>query len=291
MLEAQLAIAHRHPAQAFAAAPRIPDDHAIAPQAHLLAGRLWREQHCLRIAEAEFRRALELKPGLIEAHKELVYILGIQARRREVDAEFHALARLTPLSHHDLFTWAEPFHPLEPGYREDLDVHRGRPRGPLQPSCRCRIAAGATGRRGGLVHRADSHDPARDDPDALAFRIEFAFNRGHVAEAERLLARASENQPRTARICGEISLRHHDFDCCDQVFQGSTHREPYDRVRPCTLPRHFSSKETKRRRSVYLDRVERLNTIYSLIIRVRTPNHQNQASDLDSWARRVRQPA
>ena len=48
---------------------------------------------------------LALEPGLIEAHKELVYILGIQSRRREVDAEFHVLARLTPLSHHDLFTW------------------------------------------------------------------------------------------------------------------------------------------------------------------------------------------
>ena len=80
------------------------------------------EQHCLRKAEAELRRALQLKPGLIEAHKELIYILGIQSRRREVDAEFHALAQLTPLTHHDLFTWAlTHFTHWSPDIVEDLD--------------------------------------------------------------------------------------------------------------------------------------------------------------------------
>ena len=105
MLQAQIAIAGRQPDLAFAALSHISDDHPIAAQAHLLAGRLWRQEHCIRKAEIELRRALALNPGLIEAHKELVYILGIQSRRREVDAEFHALARLAPLSHHDLFTW------------------------------------------------------------------------------------------------------------------------------------------------------------------------------------------
>ena len=122
LLEAQLGIAQGHFANAFSALAQISDSHPIAPQAHLMAGRLYRQLSCLRKAEASFRQALKLKPSLIEAHKELIYILGIQSRRREVDAEFHELARLTQLTHHDLFTWAlTHFTEWNPDIVDDLD--------------------------------------------------------------------------------------------------------------------------------------------------------------------------
>ena len=60
----------------------------MAAQARLLAGRIELRQHRLRRAEKSLRAAIEREPGLVEAHKELVYIFGIQLRKRDLDAEF-----------------------------------------------------------------------------------------------------------------------------------------------------------------------------------------------------------
>ena len=153
MLEAQLATAEGRFDDALATIDRIPDDHAIAAQAHLLAGRIERQRRRIRKAEAAFRRALAIKPGLIEAHKELIYILGIQSRRREVDAEFRMLARLTTLTHHDLFTWAlTHFTQWNPDIVQDLDGFiQADPGGPLQPPGRRRARAGTA--RSRVLHQ------------------------------------------------------------------------------------------------------------------------------------------
>lgn len=282
LLEAQLAIATGQPGEAFAALSRIPEDHAIAAQGHLLPARLWREQHSLRKAEAELRRALQLKPGLVEAHKELVYILGIQARRSEVDAEFHALARLTPLSHHDLFTWAlTHFTHWSPDIVEDLDGFIQAD--PEDRHSRLAVVELLLERPGEEVDAYFQRILAplpEADPDALALRVEFAFNRGHVAEAERLLARTSANHPRTSRIRGEIALRRHDVDAAIRYFEDALTGEPYDRVSPMHLAQALQLKGDKAGANVYLSRVERLNRIYNMIIRVRSADRQNQISDL-----------
>ncbi len=282
MLEAQLAIAEQQPRQAFAALSQISDAHAIAAQAHLLAARLWREQRCVRKAEAELRRALVLNPKLVEAHKELVYILGIQARRREVDVEFHALARLTSLSHHDLFTWAlTHFTRWSPDIVNDLDGFiEADPEDRYSRLALVELLLQRTG------EEVDAHidrvleSLPESDPDAIGLRIELAFNRGRIDEAERLLAGAPENQPRIARIRGEIALRRHDVDAAVNSFIQALTGEPYDRVSPMHLAQALQLKGNKAAADVYFDRVQRLNKIYNLIIRVRTPGQQNQVSDL-----------
>jgi tetratricopeptide (TPR) repeat protein len=282
MLEAQLAVAENQPAEAFADLSRIPENHPIAAQGHLLAGRLWREQHCLKKAEAELRRALKLKPSLLEAHKELVYILGIQGRRREVDAEFHALARLTPLSHHDLFTWAlTHFTQWSPDIVEDLDGFiKADPNDRYSRLAVVELLLERPGEEVGAYIQRILEPLPEADADALALRVEFAFNRGQVEEAERLLARAPANHPRTARIRGEIALRRHDFDAAIKYFKEALTGEPYDRVSPMHLAQALQLKGEKAAADVYLARVRRLNSIYNLIIRVRSANHQNQTSDL-----------
>jgi tetratricopeptide (TPR) repeat protein len=282
LLEAQLAIAEGQPAQAFSALSRIPDDHAIAPQAHLLTARLWREQHCIRKAEIELRHALELKPGLLEAHKELIYILGIQSRRREVDAEFHALARLTPLTHHDLFTWAlTHFTQWSPDIVEDLDGFIQAD--PDDRFSRLALVELLVDRPGEEVDAYIDRilKPLPDtDPDALALRVEFAFNRGRMDEAERMLEKAPANHARTARISGEFALRRHDVDAAIRYFKSALTDEPYDRVSPMHIAQALRLKGENEAAEIYLDRVQRLNKIYNMIIRVRTPNRQNEISDL-----------
>ena len=92
-------------AAALEALRHVPEDHALFAQSLYMTGLIERKHRRLRFAEAAYRKAIACDPGLVSAHKELIYILGMQSRRREIDAEFRAMSRVTPLTHRDLFTW------------------------------------------------------------------------------------------------------------------------------------------------------------------------------------------
>jgi tetratricopeptide (TPR) repeat protein len=280
MLKAQLATAEGRFDDALAALGRIPDAHAIAGQAHLLAGRIERQRRRLRKAEAAFRRALAVRPDLVEAHKELIYILGIQSRRREVDAEFLALSRLTRLTHHDLFTWAlTHFTHWNPDIVADLDAFIK-----ADPQDRySRLAVVEL-----LLERPEVESYIerilrplpREDPDALALRINLAFNLGRYDQAEALLSSAPTDHPRIARIRGAMALRRHDLQGAIRHFRAALSGEPYDRVSPMQLAQALRLQGDEAAARTYLDRVQRLNRLYNLIIRVRSPQRENQVSDL-----------
>jgi tetratricopeptide (TPR) repeat protein len=280
LLEAQLATAEERFDDALAAIGRIPDDHPMAAQAYLLAGRIERQRRRIRKAEAAFRHALAIKPGLLDAHKELIYILGIQSRRREVDAEFRTLARLTTLTHHDLFTWAlTHFTQWNPDIVEDLDGFIKAD--PDDRFSRLAVVELLLERPEVESYIAKILEPLLDsDPDALALRINLAFNLGRFDEAERLLASAPAEHPRISRIRGELALRRHDLDAAIRHFKDALSAEPYDRVSPMHLAQALRLKGEAGAANAYEDRVKRLNRIYNLIVRVRSPKHENQVSDL-----------
>jgi tetratricopeptide (TPR) repeat protein len=280
MLEAQLATAEGRLDAAIAAVDHIPDEQPIAAQAHLLAGRIERQRRRIRKAEAEFRRALAIKPSLIDAHKELIYILGIQSRRSEVDAEFHALGRLTSLSHHDLFTWSlTHFSHWNPEIVQDLEGFIKAD--PDDRYSRLALVELRLGQPDVETTIARLLEPLPDsDPDALALRISLALNLGRFEEAERLLVRAPSDHPRISRIRGELSLRRGDIDAAIQCFRQALSAEPYDRVSPMQLAQALRLKGDVATAEAYADRVRKLNRLYSLIIRVRSPSRENQLADL-----------
>ncbi|MFO0888935.1 MAG: tetratricopeptide repeat protein [Isosphaeraceae bacterium] len=282
LLTAQLAIAEKRFDDAFYAISQIPDDHPMAAQAHLLEGRLWRQLRRLRKSEEAFRHALALKPGLVDARKELIYILGIQSRRREVDAEFHALAKLTTLSHHDLFTWAlTHFTQWNPDIVQDLDGFIAAD--PGDRLSRLAVTELLLERPGdevdAYIERILGPLP-ESDTDALALRINFAFNRGRYTEAEAMLAKAPEDHPRISRMRGELALRKRDVDAAIKHFRDALSSEPYDRVSPMHLAQALKLKGDNTAAEAHLARVQKLNAVYNQIIRVRSPSRQNQISDL-----------
>jgi tetratricopeptide (TPR) repeat protein len=287
LLEAQLAVAEQRADDAFAAIARIPDDHPIAAQAHLMAGRFWRQLRHLRDAEKSLRHALRLRPDLVEAHKELIYILGIQARRREVDAEFRTLARITPLSHHDLFTWAlTHFTQWSPDIVQDLDGFIAAD--PEDRLSRLAVVELLVDRPGDEVEEYIQRILgmlSQSDPDALALRVNLAFNRGRYDDAKTLLSRAPDGNARISRIRGELALHRRDLDGAVRHFKDALSGEPYDRVAPMHLAQALKLKGDAKAADAYLDRVQRLNKVYSLVIRVRSPNRQNQSSDLAELGR------
>jgi tetratricopeptide (TPR) repeat protein len=281
MLEAQLNTARGRFDQALAAIGQIPDDHRIAAQAYLLAGRIERQRRRLRKAEAAFRHALAIQPALIDAHNELIYILGIQSRRREVDAEFRALARLKPLSHHDLFTWAlTHFTHWNPDIVADLDGFIKAD--PDDRYSRLAVVELVLDRPETESYIDRILEPLpNSDLDALALRITLAFVLGQTERAEKLLSLAEgKKHPRIARIRGEIALRRHNLDAAISHFSEAQSAEPYDRASPMKLAQALELKGDKDAADVILERVKRLNRVYNLIIRVKSPKRENEITDL-----------
>ena len=110
MLEAQLAVAEAHPGRPSRASPGSPTITRSPPRPTC-----WPAGSGGRNAAQEGRG--RIPPGHrapARAHRG-PQGAGVHPRhpvaRREVDAEFRQLARLTRLSHHDLFTWALPTSP------------------------------------------------------------------------------------------------------------------------------------------------------------------------------------
>jgi tetratricopeptide (TPR) repeat protein len=251
----------------------------MAAQAWLLAGRIERQRRRIRMAEAALRRALAIKPRLLDAHKELIYILGIQSRRREVDDEFRTLAGLTSLTHHDLFTWAlTHFTQWSPDIVEDLDGFIKAD--PDDRYSRLAVVELVLERPEVESYITSILEPLpATDPDAQAVRINLAFNLGRFDEAERLLASAPADHPRISRIRGEMALRKHDLDAAVRHFRDALSGEPYDRVSPMQLAQALRLKGDVKGADTYTDRVRRLNHVYNLIVKVRSPRRENQVTD------------
>ena len=224
LLRSQLAEATGDTAGSLEALQHVPEDHPLGPQAFFLAGLIERKHNRLRIAEAAYRKALALDPGLIKAHKEMIYILGMQFRRREVDAEFKALLRLTPLNHHDLHVWClTHFIVWGPDSAQNLESFIQ-----ADPEDRYSRLALATL----LISQPDKESEVErvlqplpdDDPEALALRVELRLNHGRTDEALAMLSktRVQNCAPRPApRSRGHDAER---FRCRHPPLPGRTHR-------------------------------------------------------------------
>jgi tetratricopeptide (TPR) repeat protein len=280
MLRAQVANADGRDESALEAIRKIPDDHPLAAQAHYMAGRIERKHHRIRLAELQYRAALKLDPRLIAAHRELIFIYGMQLRRRELDAEFKALQQLTELTHHDLFTWGlthfmvwgtESASELESFIAADsLDRHSRLALAMVlfdQPSMEDR------------VEKILEPLPATD-PEAAALRIEMKLNLGQIDQALALLKDSRGNDPHLARLRGRAALLKGDLPAAIRHFEEALTQEPYDRVSLSELGKALRIKGDTAAAQQYLDRVKRLDEVYKLINRVSKLDRENQPQDL-----------
>ena len=229
MLRAQLDIAHGRAEEAVMGLMRVPDEHPMAAQAHLMAGQVELRRHRARFAEQYFRKALQLNPKLVQAHRELIYILGHQLRRTELNAEFLALSQLTELTFDNVFHWClmrtalwEPstalkelllFVETDPGDRWS------------------RLAIADNYRRMGLIDdAATAIAPLPDsDLDALAIRVMLAIDRHQDDKAEQLLASGPAGDPTLAKLRGRLALARRDAPSALRCFQVAYAHAPNDR--------------------------------------------------------------
>jgi predicted Zn-dependent protease len=229
MLRAQVALARNRTEDGLAALSRVPDDHQVGRQARVMAGQVELKRNRASIAEGYFRQALRLDPTLVQAHRSLIYILGYQLRRAELDAEFRALSGLTELTYDNVFYWClmrnnsweaknavetlAKFIEADPGDRWS------------------RLALAENYRRNGLLDEAEAAIALLKDTDtaALALRAMLAFDRHQDDRAERLLAAGPPEDPTLARLRGRLALVRRDGAAAVRCFRIALADGPEDR--------------------------------------------------------------
>ncbi len=105
MLRADIAFARGKIDVALTALRAIPDSDSSAALARQRAGDAEVRRHRVAKGEALLLEATRLDPSLVQAHRELIYIYGMQLRRPELNREFQALAKLTPLTFDNVWHW------------------------------------------------------------------------------------------------------------------------------------------------------------------------------------------
>ncbi|GAC1465706.1 MAG: hypothetical protein NVSMB9_05580 [Isosphaeraceae bacterium] len=226
ILRAQMAMLHDRDDEAIADLNHVPDQHQMAPQARLLAGQLELRRGRLRTAETWLLEAVRLDPNLVQPHRELIYLYGMQLRRHELNAQFHALARLAPLSFDNIFHWCltrnTDWEPRE-------IIREMRKYLVADPDDRwSRLALAENLRVSGDREQAEnvlSRLPD-DDTEARVIRVRIALDRGDDRAAEALLARGPENHPDLARFRGRLALARRDGASALKHFRAAYAAEP-----------------------------------------------------------------
>ncbi len=225
----ELADLRNQPDLAIAALERVPDNHGLGAKARLLAGQIERKRDRVRFAEAAFLAALALDPSLAQAHRELIYIYGMQLRRHELGREFLALKRANAFTFKNAFHWCllrnNSWEPRE----AIADLSRYVAADPLDRWSRLALAENY--RRMGQHGEAESviSSLPGDDNEAKSLRIQIALDRHDNDRADELLAGAPADDPVLARVRGRRALARRDGQSAVQNFQIAYAADPSNR--------------------------------------------------------------
>jgi len=171
-------------------------------------------------------QALALDPREVEARRSVIRLYDIQGRLAERNAQYRALAEVTPLSMNDLLTWCRVKRPegetnevvilLQRFLQGDPEDHRSR-----------RALAGQLRR----LARLPEAEPLlsrlpETDPEVLAIRARIALDRGDQRTAEALLTRESAGSAELDRLRGHRALLRGDARAAWQAYQAAYIAEP-----------------------------------------------------------------
>jgi tetratricopeptide (TPR) repeat protein len=229
MLRAQLHMARNELEPAVADLNSIPDGHALAAQARLLAGQIELRRERLRPAEAYLRKAIALDPAIASARKELIYIIGMQMRRKDLLEQFRELSRVMPLDYDQVLLWCLARSSIWDARQHSNDLRRYFDADPDDLTTRLAlvdlyIQGGFPARAVELLERAPN-----ENPDARAARARIALDAGQVDVAKKLLAGGPIQHAALARLRGKLALSERDAQTALHAFQIAYAIEPEDR--------------------------------------------------------------
>jgi tetratricopeptide (TPR) repeat protein len=277
LLKAQAAKALRRPDEALALLDEIPDDDPAAPGAHLLAGQIELQRDRVRRAAAALSAALELDPTLAQAHRQLIYIHGVLLRRRELNEHFRALARLAPLTYHEVFSWCLTRNTVwEPHERAEVLKRFVA----ADPDDRwSRVALAETLRQ--IGRRDEAADAIavlpESDPDARVVRARIALDQADDRKADAILAGGPADHVELAQLRGQFALAHHDAPAAVRHFRAAYAALPDNRDTVFGLGTALALLGDHAAAAPFLRDAKSYDTLGALLTRAANPTSQNDA--------------
>lgn len=207
MLRAQCAMGAGRDEEALSDLESVPDDHPSAALARFDAGRVERRRGRLGAAERCYRRALEIDAGFLPARRELAFVLGLQLRRDDFDANFRAMAELTELTTREVWLWCMSTDLIwwEPNeLTPDLERYLAN-----DPSdVWTRIALAENYRRMNRYDDAEAllRELPSENADGRAALARLALERDNLARVAELVSEGPEEHLELARIRGKLAL-------------------------------------------------------------------------------------
>ena len=266
LMRGQIAIAKGRVDEALGELARVPNDHPMAARARLEQGQLELRRHRARYAAKFFREAIRLDPKLIQAHRELIYIYGMQLRRVDLANEFRMLSELQPLNFDQAFVWCltrrsvwEPIEitgEMEKYVAADPDDRESR---------LALVDALRKLNRNAEAAEAIKHLPD-DDPEARTARAQLALDRGDMADAEALLAGGPRKNLGLDLLRGRLAMARGNFPAAVAAYRDAVAAEANNRDAVFGLAhslQRLGDPEAKR----YLDDSLRLERLESLVQR------------------------
>jgi tetratricopeptide (TPR) repeat protein len=186
---------------------QIGDSDPHAAQARLAAGQIEKGQNRARRMEALCLAAIRLDPRLIPAHRELIYLYSMQARRGDLNGQYRALSKLQPLDFDDVFYWTVTLEDIWINDAIRATLERFVAADPDdQPS---RLALAAVLLRAGEVDRAEGTiAPIPDsDGEGVVLRARIALRRGEIDRLRQILERGPPDRAELAVLRGQLANR------------------------------------------------------------------------------------
>jgi tetratricopeptide (TPR) repeat protein len=194
-----------------------------------VAGQIEKKRNRVRPAEALLLEALRLDPRLALAHRELIVIYAMQARRADLNDQFRALAELEPLKFDDVLLWTASLEDIwiNDTIRGELERYLA-----ADPQDRqSRLALGSVLLRSGDVDQAESilRPLAEGDAEAQVLRARIAMSRNDLVRVRALLADGPAGHPGFAVARGQLAARSNNPAGAALQFQIALEHDPANR--------------------------------------------------------------
>ncbi len=271
MMLAQIAIARNESDKAIALLAKVPDDNSMASQARLQQGQIELRRSRVPKAESYFKEAIRLNPDKIVAHRELIYIYGMQLRRAELAAEFQQLARLEPLNFDQVWLWCMTRGTAWEPKEIVVEMAKYVDADPSDRYSRLSLAD-ANRALGNFDAAFKALEPlSDDDPGAREERVKLALDRGEDEEAIKLLDGGPKNHLGLALLRGRMAMARGDANKAVEYFREALKAEPNNRDALFGIA-HSLQKLNSPEAKKYLDESNRMERLGTLVQRASMPS-------------------
>jgi tetratricopeptide (TPR) repeat protein len=277
MNEARLNLALERNDRALELLNQIPESSKTAPMARRISGQVHLRAGRLVPAEKDFLTAIRLDPTEITAHRELIYIYGLQLRRKELRNIFEKLSRISPMRFQNVFHWCltrgNDWEPQE--IVDDMTKFLA-----ADPSDKwSMIALSRSLRRQVKLDEAENAlKPLPDaDPDAAALRAQLALDRNDADKARSILQNTKADNFELSMLRAQMALAEGGLDEAEKQFRIAAKIDPDNRDAVVGLARTLAAAGKKDEAKFYQERSTNLDRLASLIQEAAKPGAEKVA--------------